>query len=120
MSKIIDKKICISACPGDSNVSLLASELAEKIGKKDGVRFVKLTDELEQDAKMVKEEDENAKEWILIDGCQRACGMDAFKEAGIVPEHYFVITDLGIERKNNTNYTEEEFETVQSIVNKVI
>jgi uncharacterized metal-binding protein len=45
---------------------------------------------------------------ILIDGCPVACGKKIFERHGITPSRYFVITELGIEKKHAFDKLEEE------------
>jgi uncharacterized metal-binding protein len=45
---------------------------------------------------------------ILIDGCPVACSKKIFEKQGITPSHYFVITELGIEKKHAFDKLAEE------------
>jgi uncharacterized metal-binding protein len=49
---------------------------------------------------------------ILIDGCPVGCGKKAFEKHGIVPSLYFVVTEIGIEKKHAFNNLEEETKRV--------
>jgi uncharacterized metal-binding protein len=54
---------------------------------------------------------------ILIDGCPVGCGRKAFEKHGIEPAKYFVVTDLGIEKKHDFSRLEQETkEATDSIV----
>jgi uncharacterized metal-binding protein len=45
---------------------------------------------------------------ILIDGCPVGCGKKIFERHGITPSRYFVITELGIEKKHAFDKLREE------------
>ena len=45
-------------------------------------------------------ESSKAARLVVIDGCPVACGKKALEKHGIVPENYYVVTNLGIEKKH--------------------
>lgn len=49
---------------------------------------------------------------ILIDGCPVACGRKTFERQGVAPSLYFVVTELGIEKKHAFDNLEEETKQV--------
>ncbi len=37
---------------------------------------------------------------ILIDSCPTGCAKKIFEKYGIIPTHYFVVTEMGVEKKH--------------------
>jgi uncharacterized metal-binding protein len=54
---------------------------------------------------------------ILIDGCPVACGKKTLEKHGITPSRYFVVTELGIEKKHAfDNLAKETEDALRQIV----
>lgn len=122
MSENNVKTVCLAACPGGSNVSMLAFKAASVLEKEGYGKFVKLAGEKarEKDTERLNEADQDAEQWVLIEGCSKGCGSDAFAIAGIKPDKRLLITDLGIERENKLDFTKEELETVLRAARNII
>ncbi len=57
---------------------------------------------------------------ILIDGCPVGCGKKSFEKHGIIPSLYFVVTELGIEKKHAfDNLGEETKQVVSHIMSRI-
>lgn len=109
---------CFVACPGGSNVSMLAYRAAAKLEKERYGKFVRLAGEQakEKDLLRLVDAGKDAKQWVLIEGCSKGCGKKILDSAGIEVDIYFMVTSLGIERENKTDHTEEELELVLNTV----
>jgi uncharacterized metal-binding protein len=116
------KRICFATCPGGSNVSMIAYKTASLLEKEGYGKFVKLAGEKarEKDTARLKKAEQNADEWILIQGCSKDCGLEALTIGGIKPNKSLLITDFGIERENKMDYTKEEQKTVLNAVKNII
>lgn len=107
-------KVVIVSCPGGSNVSLISYKVASRLEKEGYGKFVRLGGEnfKDKDRQRLKDADAHAEKWLLIDGCTKGCGKDVFESAGLRADHYVVVANLGIERENKIDFTDEEVEKV--------
>jgi uncharacterized metal-binding protein len=99
-------KTLILACSGGSNVGQVANNAMielDKGGVGNGFCLAGLGADLSGFTESAR-----AGRTILIDGCPVACGKKVFEKAGIEPSSYFVITDLGIEKKHAFDRLAEE------------
>ena len=53
---------------------------------------------------------------IVIDGCPVACGKKVFKNYGITPTQYFVVTEMGIEKNHVFEDLREEMAQALSYI----
>jgi len=53
----------------------------------------------------------DASKRILIDGCPVKCGLKAFEKAGLKPDAYFVVSELGL-KKSSARPAEEDINKV--------
>ncbi len=122
MSEDSGKKMIIVSCPGGSNVSLMSYKAAGILQKEGYGKFVRLAGDKfkEKDQKRLSEAAQDADQWLLIDGCTKACGKAALDSAGIKADHYVVVTDLGIEREMKMDFTDEELDKVLTEAKRVI
>lgn len=100
----------ILACSGASNVGQIANELMLELDKRgigNGYCLAGVGGDLTAFVESTR-----AAEVILIDGCSIACGKKTLERHGIEPKHYFVVTDLGIEKTHSFEKTKEETRTV--------
>src|SRR5665648_370860 len=106
--------VCITTCPGASNVSMMAYKAASILAKEGYGTFVRIAGEKarEKDTARLREANKTAAKWILVNGCQKKCGFEAFSIAGIHPDKHILVTDLGIQRENKTEFTQEELAIV--------
>ena len=57
---------------------------------------------------------------MVIDGCAVGCGKKIFEKNGITAEHYFVASDMGIEKSYNYDMVEKDTEIVYNEIVKKI
>ncbi|MGB9791834.1 MAG: putative zinc-binding protein [Thermacetogeniaceae bacterium] len=109
-------------CPGGSNVSLLAYNAASSLEKQGYCKFVRLAGEKfqEKDLQRLSEARKYASKWVLVEGCPKGCGKKILDSAGIRPDKHFLVTSLGIERDNRSDYTKEELEMVVSAIKDIL
>ncbi len=109
-----EKNICCSgnvktlvlACSGGSNVGQIANRVmieADKIGVGNAYCLAGIGADLSGFIESSKEA-----RTILIDGCPVGCGKKMFDKNAITPSTYFVITELGIEKKHAFDKLDEE------------
>jgi len=122
MGNMKKEAICITTCPGGSNVSMISYKVAAALDKEGYCTFVRVAGEKarDKDTARLNEADKAAQKWILLEGCNKGCGLEALKIAGITPEEHILVTDLGIQRENKTDFTPEELATVLEAVKKTI
>ena len=99
------KKI-ILACSGGSNVGQISNSLMVEMDKRGmgdayclagvGARFPKFI------------ESSKAARTIAIDGCPIGCARKILETNGIEPARYFVVTELGIEKRHAFEKLQEE------------
>lgn len=121
MSENNKKVTCLATCPGGCNVSIMAYKAATILEKEGYGKFVKIAGgkAREKDTVRLKDADENAEQWVLIEGCSKGCGLDALNIAAIKPNKHCIITDLGIKRENSLDFTKMELETVVRAVKDI-
>jgi uncharacterized metal-binding protein len=110
------------SCPGGSNVSLMSYKAATILEKQGYGKFVKLAGDKfkEKDLQRLSDAAKYAEKWVLIEGCTKGCGKKALDGAGINPNEHIVVTNLGIERENKIDYTNEELDQVLNAVKAVL
>lgn len=118
MPETINNAVVFITCPGGSNVSLMSYKAASVLEQDGCGKFVKLAGDKfkERDLQRVADAAKYAKKWVLIEGCTKGCGKAILDEAGINPDEHLVVTDIGIERENKTNYSKEELDRVLTAV----
>jgi uncharacterized metal-binding protein len=110
-------KTLILGCSGGSNAGQVANNVMIELDK-DGVGNAYCLAGLGGDLSGFVES-ARAGRTILIDGCPVGCGKRIFEKHGITPSRYFVVTELGIEKKHAFDNLAEETEQVlkQIVVN---
>lgn len=101
-----DVKTLILACSGKSNVGQAANNAMiqlDKNGIGDAYCLAGIGAGLSGFIEIVK-----AAKTVLIDGCPVGCGKKTFEKYGIKPTHYFVVTEMGIKKKDTFNNLEAE------------
>jgi uncharacterized metal-binding protein len=99
-------KTLVLACSGGSNVGQVSNNVMVELDKKglgSGFCLIGLGADLSGFVESSK-----AARTILIDGCTVACGRKVFAKHGIEPSHYFVISEMGIEKKHAFDTLAEE------------
>ncbi|WP_353852692.1 putative zinc-binding protein [Dehalobacter restrictus] len=117
-----ERMICFVACPGGSNVSLLANQAIVLLEEEGYGKAVRVAGEQhkEKDMARLANAAKSAKQWILIEGCSKECGLKILDSAGIKPDKHFLITSLGIEREYTIDYSQDELEQVLSAIKDMI
>ncbi len=112
-----DKNICcngevkklIVACSGGSNVGQISNGIMVEMDKA-GIGSAYCLAGLGASLSGFVESAKSGKV-ILIDGCPVSCGKKILEAHGIEPSRYFVVTDLGIEKKHAFEKLGEETKT---------
>jgi uncharacterized metal-binding protein len=86
------------ACSGGSNAGQIANNIMIELDKKGLANAFCLAGVGADLSGFI--ESSKAARLVVIDGCPVACGKKALEKHGIVPENYYVVTDLGIEKKH--------------------
>ncbi len=117
-----NEAVCVTTCPGGCNVSMMSYKAATMLAKEGVCRFVRIAGEKarEKDTLRLQEADKMAEKWILVEGCEKRCGQEAFSIAGIQPDHCLCVTDLGIKRENKIDFTPDELDRVVQAVATMI
>ena len=117
-----ERVVCFATCPGGSNVSLMAYKAASMLEKEGFGKFIRLAGDRAKDLdqKRLEEASKYAKQWVLIEGCNKGCGKKIFDTAGIQPDEHLLITNLGIERENKIDYSKDELEKVLKAVKAIL
>lgn len=108
----------VMGCAGGSNLGQISNRLMVLLKEREGLRPYCLAGvgaELEQFIKTSKE-----LETVVIDGCAVGCGKKIFEKNGITAEHYFVVSDMGIEKSYNYDMVEKDTEIVYNEIVKKI
>ena len=113
--------VCITTCPGAENVSMMAYKAASILDKEGYGTFVRIAGGKvrDKDTARLIEANKTAERWILVDGCQKQCGLEALSIAGINPDEHLLVTDLGIRCENKIEFTQEELAIVLEAIKKL-
>ena len=100
------KNVMILACSGGSNVGQIANEAAkalDQLGQGSmscaigvGARLPKFVAAAEQAF------------CVALDGCATGCVRQALENAGVTPGAHLVVTELGIEKAHNFDFTRDQ------------
>ncbi|HEY3277515.1 MAG TPA: putative zinc-binding protein [Syntrophorhabdaceae bacterium] len=108
-------KTLILGCSGGSNVGQIANNVMIEMDKKGMGNAYCLAGAGADLSGFV--ESARAGRTILIDGCPVGCGKKIFGRQGITPTRYYVITELGIEKRHDFHdLAEETGQAVEQIV----
>lgn len=108
-------KTLILGCSGGSNVGQVANNVMIELDR-NGVGNAFCLAGLGADLSGFIES-ARAGNTILIDGCPVGCGKKTFERHGIEPSRYFVVTELGIEKKHAFDkLAEETKQAVEQII----
>ena len=122
MEEATSNIIYFTTCPGGSNVSILAYRAITTLEKNGHGKFIRLAGERgkEKDLERLTEAKNTAQKWLLVDGCDKVCGLKILENAGIKPDQYLRISSLGIARENSTDYTPDELDKVVTAIMELI
>lgn len=115
------KEKFVMACSGGSNVGQISNSVMVKLKGKKNMRPYCLAGVGADLSGFILTSKEN--ETVLIDGCAVGCAKKIFEKNGITPTHYFVVTEMGIEKSYDYDKVDEDSsrianEIVEKICNK--
>ncbi len=93
-----DKPVVYS-CSGCSNVARIAHDISLNLDS-DGIADMSCVSGVIGNVEPVKAFATSGRPIIAIDGCQLRCTKTCLDASDIKTSHYFVITDLGIEKRD--------------------
>jgi len=108
-------KVLIFACSGGSNAGQIANMAAIKLDEEGCGRFYCLAGVGGGLTDMV-ESARSADKRVLIDGCPIGCGKAVFEREGLQADAYVVVTELGIKKRHEFAFSDEEVEKVVAAV----
>lgn len=92
-------KPVVYACSGCSNVARIAHDIALNLDS-DGLAEMSCVSGVAANVDEMKNTATSAYQTIAIDGCELACTKLCLDNASVNVDHYFVITELGIEKRD--------------------
>lgn len=107
------RKRIIFPCAGVANVGQVSNEAAIRLTE-EGYGAATCIALLGTGDAGLKQRIADADEVVIIDGCPVICGAKIAAAQGVVAAQHIVITNLGIEKANSRNFTEDDIETVVS------
>lgn len=100
------KEKFVMACSGGSNVGQISNSLMIKLKGKENIRPYCLAGVGADLSGFILNSKEN--DTILIDGCTVGCAKKIFEKNGITPTHYFVVTEMGVEKSYDYDKVDED------------
>jgi uncharacterized metal-binding protein len=113
-----DAKTLIMACSGGSNAGQIANNVMIELDKKGAGNAFCLAGIGAALSGFV--ESAKAARTVVVDGCPVGCGKKTFEKYGIKASHYFVVTELGVEKVHDFSKLEEETKSVLKIIESSI
>lgn len=95
----MSEKPVVYSCSGCSNVARIAHDISLNLDS-DGIADMSCVSGVIGNVAPVKAIATSGRTIIAIDGCQLRCTKTCLDAAEIDTSHYFVITDLGIEKRD--------------------
>lgn len=92
-------KPVVYACSGCSNVARIAHDIALNLDS-DGLAEMSCVSGVAANVDEMKNTATSAYQTIAIDGCELACTKLCLDNASVNVDHYFVVTDMGIEKRD--------------------
>ncbi|NPV28331.1 MAG: zinc-binding protein [Firmicutes bacterium] len=111
--------VLVFACSGGSNVGQISNQAAIALEEAGLGRFFCLAGIGGNLPDMVEPARE-AEKRILIDGCPVSCGKATFARAGLKADCYVVVTQLGIKKRHEFAFADEEVEKVVAEVKEIL
>lgn len=93
------EKPVVYTCSGCSNVARIAHDIGMNLDS-DGIAEMSCVSGVIGEVAPVKSLATSGRKIIAIDGCQLGCTKTCLDESEVSTNHYFVITDLGIEKRD--------------------
>lgn len=101
----------VFACSGGSNVGQIANAAAVKMDQSGQARMYCLAGVAAHISGMV-DSAKSVSSVIVIDGCAVACARIALEHVGVHVNHAIIVTDLGIQKNHQFEWTDEQVATV--------
>lgn len=95
----MNDKPVVYSCSGCSNVARISHDIAMNLDG-DNIAEMSCVSGVIGDVAPVKAIATSGRKIIAIDGCSLACTKKCLDESKVNIDHYFVITDLGIEKRD--------------------
>lgn len=93
------EKPIVYSCSGCSNVARIAHDIALNLDS-DGIAEMSCVSGVIGNVAPIKDIATSGRTIIAIDGCELACTKTCLHASKVALSHYFVITDLGIEKRD--------------------
>ncbi len=93
------EKPVVYSCSGCSNVARIAHDISLNLDS-EGIAEMSCVSGVVGDVEPIKAIATSGRSIIAIDGCQLQCTKTCLDLAKVEISHYFVITDLGIEKRD--------------------
>lgn len=107
--------VLVFACSGGSNVGQISNKAAMVLDEEGTGRFFCLAG-IGGDLKNMVDTARAAEKRVVIDGCSVACARATFERAGLKADCYVDVTALGIKKRHEFAFTDEEVEKVLKAV----
>ncbi len=95
----MSEKPVVYSCSGCSNVARIAHDISLNLDS-DGIADMSCVSGVIGNVEPVKAIATSGRTIIAIDGCKLRCTKTCLDASGVNTSHYFVITDLGIEKRD--------------------
>ncbi|NUP90284.1 MAG: putative zinc-binding protein [Candidatus Sumerlaeia bacterium] len=106
-----DKVVMTVACSGRSNTGQLTNDAAKLIDRTGTARFVCLAAIGAEDPE-VTDLAKCAGRLLVLDGCEKACARKIMEKAGFREFVHLDVTQLGIEKRLDSRYSDGQLQTV--------
>lgn len=113
-----DAKTLVMACSGGSNAGQIANNVMielDKKGKGNAYCLAGIGAALSGFVESAK-----AAKTVVIDGCPVGCGKKVFEKYGTEATHYFVVTELGVEKAHDFSKLTDETRAVLKVIESAI
>lgn len=95
----MSEKPVVYSCSGCSNVARIAHDISLNLDS-DGIAEMSCVSGVIGNVAPVKAIAISGRTLIAIDGCQLSCTKTCLDAAGVETAHHFVLTDIGIEKRD--------------------
>jgi len=106
--------VALVTCSGISNTGKLTTQVAQVLLQRRPGWYVWM--HARQSTATLEAEIGDADEVIVIDGCGDCCARKKLSSSRIAPDHHFIATELGVEKKGMGEVQYDEIEKVVTAV----
>lgn len=114
-----NKNVMILACSGASNVGQLSNQVAVELTQEGFGRMFCLAGIGGQLSGFVQSA-KDVPTMVAIDGCQLGCAKAILNQANVPLSHYVVLTDEGIEKRNDIDLKRADIEQAKAAVKNAV